>query len=115
MRFKTDEDGYYWIRHEVPAGAAFENLETVWSAPVVGIRQGKEWLSPLFGSRAIADQFSIEVLSERLVPPVVVSEEERMAEEILELVEAEFDSLGKEMPTFDRMEMRRRLVELLKS
>lgn len=105
---KALEPGFYWMRHTV---AVIDNdtfADERWiDQPVVARFDGRDWHP--FEANALADQFEVEVLSERLVPPAVRTATRRQAERI---VEAIADVLYVDD---DRMELVARVDEVLMS
>lgn len=116
---EATEPGFYWMRHTV---AVIENdsfTDERWvDRPVVARFDGRDWFP--FEANALADQFEVEVLSERLAEPVVVrkTKERLQAERIVAVVErsveAEDTQGGAGLLSFDREQLLTRIEEILK-
>jgi len=117
VKAMAHEDGYYWIRHEVPVidGLGIEREE--WSAPRLARLSGLDW-RPLAEGGVIADQFRVEVLGERLVEPVVRSPMRVKAERIVALVENTVAAVAMEGDNaeldFDREQLVDRIEKVLR-
>lgn len=89
-RSREREEGYYWIRYEYPVATPGGGFEEHWTEPMLARYEEFDW-RPLIMTGGIDDQSCVEVLSERLVEPVIVgppkSKNERLAERIVKLVE----------------------------
>jgi len=81
---KEVTEGYYWIRQELPVTDGAGLLREEWGPPMLARRVGLDWY-PLVEGGAVADQFSVEVLSERLDPPAFEESESRRQDDLDEL------------------------------
>jgi hypothetical protein len=99
------EDGYYWIRQELPVTDGAGLIGEKWGPLMLAHRVGVDWY-PLQEGVAVADQFSVAVLGERLVEPLIASQK---AEHILAVVEQMTYVEGG-----DRLELLRAIEKILR-
>lgn len=87
MEGEDREPGYYWVRYTHPVTDGGGLVDEPWiETPEPARFDGGRWfIRP--EERELADQFQVEVLSERLVPPKVMTAERLQAVRIVKAIE----------------------------